>query len=81
MILEFTVELKGDQFLDLLKRSVSWELNYLGDLGMTKVGYNRVLAQRKYVIIWLLAAKERCPLTVCSWATNDSMKTTCIKID
>ncbi len=68
-ILESIVEVHGDQFLDLLERLVSWKLSYLGDLSTTEVGFNRVLAQRKHVILWLLAAKEGCLLTVCSWAT------------
>ncbi len=43
---------------------------------MTEVGFNGVLAQRKRVIIRLLAAKEGCPLIVCSWAMVIMLGTT-----
>ncbi len=67
-ILESTEDVQGNEFLDLLERSVFWKLSYLGDIIMAEVSFIRVHANREHFIIWWLAADKGRPLTVCSWA-------------
>ncbi len=50
-MLESTVEVQGERFLDLLERSVSWKLSYLEDHSTMEVGFNGVLGQRKRVMM------------------------------